>query len=84
MACKTILLEEWDTRRKSNLSNQEMDHCTNEIVARLRLFARSFLACLYFFFTAYWSSLPVHFVIMACINLSSVGAEKIRSGGETD
>ena len=49
MVCKTILLEEWVTRGISNLSNQEMDHCTNEIVARLGLFARIFLAYLYFF-----------------------------------
>ena len=83
MVCKTILLEEWVTRGISNLSNQEMDHCTNEIVARLGLFARIFLAYLYFFFTADWSLLPVHFV-MACINLSSVGGEKVRSGGKTD
>ena len=50
MVCKSILLEEWVTRGISNLSNQEMDHCTNEIVARLGLFARIFLAYLYFFY----------------------------------
>lgn len=58
------------------------------ITVRMKLllgwvFLLEFFLLICTFFTADWSLLPVHFV-MACINLSSVGGEKVRSEGKTD